>query len=153
MVWHWKRKHWVSASPKPVRKGENVSNIYVLKGWKEKRKSQEKDPTRDVQFIPGVCPVEDVSTVVIKLDKMASDNIISAYLSLSLRCNIVGATDPEDEVICNGRPMMTRGVTLVWIRVPWSNQRNNVGGSPLSCRLWWGFQLHSRQVVSCLVTP
>ena len=86
-------------------------------------------------MIPGVHPVEEVTTITIKLDKIASDNILSAKLALQLGCNVVGADDPEDEVICNGRPMNTRGVTLVWVRVPKSKLLNSVGGSSPFCQV------------------
>ena len=90
---------------------------------------------REIQIIPWVHPVEEVTAITIKLDKIASDNILSAKLALKLGYNVVGSDDPEDEVICNGRPMYTRGVTLIWLRVPKSQVLNSVGGSSPFCQV------------------
>ena len=54
-------------------------------------------------------------TISIKLDKVASDDVLSIKFAKQLGCNILGECDPSDEVICNGYPMLTRGVTLVWV--------------------------------------
>ena len=62
----------------------------------------ERSLVREIQCIPGVRPIKEVTTITIKLDKIASDNILSAKLALQLGCKVVGADDPEDEVICNG---------------------------------------------------
>ena len=71
-----------------------------------------------------------MTTISYYLDKVASDDVISIKFAQELGCNILGECDPSDEVICNGFPMMTRGVTLVWVRVPRNRMLNPVGGSP-----------------------
>ena len=89
---------------------------HIVEQSKEKNnRTKDKSLLREIQFIPGLKAVEDMTMISIKLDKVASDDVISIKFAKQLGYNILGECDPSDEVICNGFPMLKRGVTLVWV--------------------------------------
>ena len=114
-------------SPEEAAKAINEMNGHVILNkplyvniYTQRTKTSERRMQQEIEVIPGVNVIEEINSVVVKLNENAKSDLISQSLARCLGCKVEGENDTDQMDLVDKEPIAISGITKVMLRLPTS---------------------------------
>ena len=88
-------------------------NIYT-----QRTKISERRIQQEIEVITGVNDIEEINSVIVKLNENAKSDLISKSLARFLGCKVEGENDTDQMDLVDKEPIAISGITKVMLRLP-----------------------------------
>ena len=114
-------------SPEEAAKAINEMNGHVILNkplyvniYTQRTKTSERRMQQEIEVIPGVNVIEEINSVVVKLNENAKSDLISQSLARCLGCKVKRENDINQMDLVDKEPIAISGITKVMLRLPTS---------------------------------